>query len=300
MEDTIENNKFYSGENLVFIIGVPRSGTTYLQKLLSSHPNVFTGQETHIFGSYFGSAIKSWQRHSLPNKTGRVGVGLPCYLKKNQFKDKLRKLIIESLFSVSGKLNDRQIFIEKTPRHALFIPEIQFLFPKSKFIILFRNPLDTCRSLLHAGKGWGKSWAPKRAITAAALWNNYMIEIDMQRNKVGSKCFNINYEELTKSTDTILIELFQFIGIKVTYKESKAIMLNNSKENSIIGKSGKIPIKGELANKVNQEWIEEPDGFINLEKYKLSIFEKLIIWNKTKNVCSSFGYRNSLLYFLKS
>lgn len=42
------------GENIVFIVGSPRSGTTWLQRLLATHPQIKTGQESRIF-EYVGA-----------------------------------------------------------------------------------------------------------------------------------------------------------------------------------------------------------------------------------------------------
>ncbi|MBI3001835.1 MAG: sulfotransferase, partial [Deltaproteobacteria bacterium] len=38
----------------MLIVGCPRSGTTWLQRLLASHPKIITGQESHVFDNYVG------------------------------------------------------------------------------------------------------------------------------------------------------------------------------------------------------------------------------------------------------
>jgi hypothetical protein len=48
----------YQGHNLVFLIGCPRSGTTWLQRLLASHPQVRTVQETFLFPRYISPQLR--------------------------------------------------------------------------------------------------------------------------------------------------------------------------------------------------------------------------------------------------
>src|SRR5205085_953700 len=54
----------YAGANLLFVVGCPRSGTTWIQRLLATHPCVRTGQESDLFDLYIGPQLRTWQ-HEL-------------------------------------------------------------------------------------------------------------------------------------------------------------------------------------------------------------------------------------------
>jgi hypothetical protein len=54
-EDQIENNK---GENLIFILGLPRSGTTLLHQIISAHSKVFGAEESHFLSTYLEQKFK--------------------------------------------------------------------------------------------------------------------------------------------------------------------------------------------------------------------------------------------------
>jgi aminoglycoside phosphotransferase (APT) family kinase protein len=45
---------------MVFLVGCPRSGTTWHQKLLASHPRIRSGEESHFFSLYVGPQLRAW------------------------------------------------------------------------------------------------------------------------------------------------------------------------------------------------------------------------------------------------
>jgi len=66
-----------------------------------------------------------------------------------------------------------QIFLEKTPEHALFIPEIVRLLPAAKIIHLVRDPRDVVASLLAAPE-LGPAWAPRQVKSAVRKWHQHV------------------------------------------------------------------------------------------------------------------------------
>src|SRR5713226_3907199 len=79
--------------DLVFLVGSPRSGTTWLQGLIASHPAVHTGPETQFFGAYH-----SVETEYLREKDGRCGISE--YLSKEAFYG----LMAESFWTVVSTL----------------------------------------------------------------------------------------------------------------------------------------------------------------------------------------------------
>src|ERR671933_387616 len=122
------------GQRLVCIVGCPRSGTTWLQRLLAGHPNVRTGQESDVFDIYLGPQLRAWRRELDPDSSGRGGVGLACYFDDAGFTRALRRYAVDLLEPMLGGLGPDDLFVEKTPSHALYIPEILELFPQTRFI----------------------------------------------------------------------------------------------------------------------------------------------------------------------
>jgi hypothetical protein len=113
----------YKGKNLVFIVGCSRSGTTWLQRLLASHPKIRTGQESCLFGWYVAPQLRMWRweltREDNPKTaTGRGGIGLSCYLQEHEFIAILKDYMFQLMRAMLANLQPGQLFVDKTPLHA--------------------------------------------------------------------------------------------------------------------------------------------------------------------------------------
>src|SRR5919199_6787477 len=183
------------GDALVCIVGCPRSGTTWVQRLLAGHPRIRTGQESDVFDIYIGPQLRAWRRELDPTASGRGGVGLACYFDEVAFKGVLKRYASELLQPMVGGLTPGEIFVEKTPSHALYIPEILELFPKTRFVHVLRDARDTVASLLGAGRSWGKGWAPRRARGAALMWVSHVNAVRAAR-LAPDQLVEVRYEDL--------------------------------------------------------------------------------------------------------
>ena len=111
----------YAGEHLVFVVGCPRSGTTWVQRLLSCSPQVRTGQESNLFVDRIGLQLRRWRRALGLQERG--GVGLGCYFTEPELIELLRDFMLKLLQRMMDPLTEGQFFVEKTPDHALYLPE---------------------------------------------------------------------------------------------------------------------------------------------------------------------------------
>ncbi|HMR65457.1 MAG TPA: sulfotransferase [Anaerolineae bacterium] len=251
----------YLGNNLVFIVGCPRSGTTWLQRLLSSHPKIHTGQESDLFDMFVGPQLKSWNYLMNHELSGRP-VGLPCYFKEQEYIDILKEYMLALLQPMIGPLHEGEFFLEKTPSHALYLPEIHKLLPESKIIHLVRDVRDVVASLLAASKSWGKHWAPKDAQSAAQMWVNHVQAVRLTSKTLPKSHFcELKYEDLSADPAKVLANLFNFLGLAWN-KEiiAQAIEANRLQ---IAAKTGgsTIPVGGQLSRLLGAV-TQEPEGFV--------------------------------------
>lgn len=76
----INNN--YAGDNLVFIVACPRSGTSWLQRMLIAYnPKLKTGPESFIIKNYIYPQVKVWEENLNKDKPD-----LHHYLTKSELK----------------------------------------------------------------------------------------------------------------------------------------------------------------------------------------------------------------------
>jgi hypothetical protein len=54
----------------VFLVGCPRSGTTWVQRLLACHPGIATGQESNLFEMYIGPQLRSCLDQAMQRPAG--------------------------------------------------------------------------------------------------------------------------------------------------------------------------------------------------------------------------------------
>lgn len=149
-----------------FIVGCPRSGTTWLQTLLGQHPAVATTRETHLFNAYLAGLQEVWQNELKSSD----GVGLHPVLTEEEFYS-LCADFAQAVMDTIAKINaGARVVVEKTPNHVRHVPLILKLFPDAHFIHLIRDPRAAVASLCAAGHSWGRGWASTSPARNARRW----------------------------------------------------------------------------------------------------------------------------------
>ena len=198
----------YRGDNLIVVVGSPRSGTTYFQRLLSCHPKIRTGQESYIFDEYIGPLLRSWKWHLRFKDVERGGIGLGCYFREEEFLEILKQFLFRLLEPLVGSLREGEIFVEKTPSHALCIPAIMKLLAGVRFIHVVRDPRDVVASMLAASHSWWKHCAPKNAREAALMWQRFVNAVLNAKSSIPpGQFFEVKYEDLVARPIQILQNL---------------------------------------------------------------------------------------------
>jgi LPS sulfotransferase NodH len=286
----------YTGKNLVFLVGCPRSGTTWLQKLLASHPRIRSGEESHFFSLYVGPQLRAWKSQKTYHFNSGKGhaAGPPAYFREEEFLDILRNYLLELLKPVVNCLQPDELFLEKTPSHALFISEIKALLPESRFIHLLRDPRDVVASLMAASRSWGETWAPRDARDGAAMWLQHVQAVQTAaRNLSGQEFYELSYEKLWDCPLDILKGLANFLGVTWT-EESITLAIENNKANVMESAGTPIPVSGEVGARTGAI-AKLPVGFVrkarpNVWKSDLSMCDKIKVWRATRKSIEESGY----------
>jgi hypothetical protein len=139
-------------EQLFFVGGAPRSGTTWLQQILDAHPDI-SCQGEGLFQKYLGAPLVammgSW-RTALEDKNNNLfrhtgGYPLPS---DDDAALLLGSAILQALHRQSAGKSCRAIG-EKTPENVFFNAQLKSLFPGAKFITIARDPRDVLTSAWH-------------------------------------------------------------------------------------------------------------------------------------------------------
>jgi tetratricopeptide (TPR) repeat protein len=120
--------------NPVFIIGMPRSGTTLVEQILASHPQVFGGGEMKYFGDAIGETEEERDAHYPDVASTMTG---------SDFVDLGERYLTQSLrLALPGALH----VTDKMPSNFLFAGLIHLSLPNAPIIHTVRDPIDTCLS----------------------------------------------------------------------------------------------------------------------------------------------------------
>ncbi|WP_430391716.1 sulfotransferase [Dyella sp. 20L07] len=125
----------HSSEEPIFVIGMPRTGTTLLERIITSHPDVFSAGELQNFGLAFKYATNSPTDRMLDPET--------IALVDRVDWQHLGETYLNSTRPATGHTGR---FIDKLPHNFLYAGLIAQALPNAKIICLRRNPIDTCLS----------------------------------------------------------------------------------------------------------------------------------------------------------
>jgi len=206
------NNK--TGERLIFIISLPRSGSTLLQRILFGHPEIHSTAEPWIMlhplyalkrEGVTAEYVSSLARQGLDDFLMQIPEGEEIYIKAIR---EMGTVLYNRMLELSGK----RFFLDKTPRYYFIIPELYRVFPKAKFIFLLRNPLAVLSSVL-------SSWFENRIEVLIKRPNYYMDMIKGPHylidgiKRLKNDALVIQYEEMVLKPKEIIQQICNEIGI---------------------------------------------------------------------------------------
>src|SRR3954454_11302730 len=136
-KEVFENRKFegLDEERPVFIVGMPRSCSTLVEQILSSHPDVYGAGEVKYLARVLGQLRDRFP--SLPKYPEMMGKITPAQI------DIVAKNYQQALAQGAG---DSRRITDKLLTNYFFLGLINLMFPKAKVIHTRRDPVDTCLS----------------------------------------------------------------------------------------------------------------------------------------------------------
>ena len=206
---------------LFFIGGPPRSGTTWLQQMLDSHPDV-SCQGEGLFWKQLAEplqALMAQRRQVLEAKNTAIfrhtgGYPLPT---GDDVEFLAGSAILLALHQQSAG-GDYLAVGEKTPENVFFFPRLHRLFPRAKFIAIERDPRDVLTSAWHFFRQPvpGEDAVAARlefvrgAVPALAAGTRATLEF---RERHPDDTMIVTYERLRQEPAPWLAQLFRFLGV---------------------------------------------------------------------------------------
>ena len=195
----------------VFILGMPRSGTSLVEQILSSHKDVTAGGEQ----AYFHDVSRELSRSK--------GIEYPACISAISTKD------IEALSAKYNSYLDNQTsdirYTDKLPHNFLNIGLINLIAPNAYIIHCKRDPIDTCLSC-YTNEFSGVHAYAHRLDDLCHYYSLYQDLVSFWKSSLNIKWHDISYEDLVCNTDETIRQLISFIDIDwddscLKYYESK-------------------------------------------------------------------------------
>jgi Sulfotransferase family len=195
---------------IAMMVGLPRSGTTFLQIVLTAHPEIATARETHLFDRYLGPMFRSFGREEVDLMSAD---GLRYHLGHAGLIEHFRAIALSVLTSIHAKHPGASVVLEKTPGHLGFIPLIRDCLPEAKFIHVVRDPRGFGASMKAASKEvWG-SWARRDMRDIGQWWTKMMATAHESAEALGDDYRQIRYEDLFVDGAAIVNDLYRWLGL---------------------------------------------------------------------------------------
>lgn len=209
----------------LFLVGCPRSGTTLLQSLIASHPDIVSFPETHLFSSTvsinrlarFFMVYRTRHRNKVREILHQLGVqsDLHQHLQVPVFRttEWIKQLmpVLDEIARAFG--NKQNILLEKTPRHLHYVEEITKADPNAHIIHIIRSGKDVVASLHEATSNNPGKWGGARSLKKSIFWWNRCFRSAQQYVGYPRHHF-VWYNELVEHTEEVLKVLFGDIGLE--------------------------------------------------------------------------------------
>ena len=173
------------GDNIIFVLGLPRSGTSLVEQILASHSCVYGAGELRYFRD---SVIKSF----YPVR----GRSFPRNLKDHKAST-FNKVAQHYLENVSKLKHQGKIIVDKMPYNFMYIGMIALVFPGAKIVLVERNAMDNCFSIFKQRFGTGNlfSYSLREVGEYYNMYNDLMSHwLSLLRENI----YSIRYEEIVE------------------------------------------------------------------------------------------------------
>ncbi|MCP4535630.1 MAG: methyltransferase domain-containing protein [Chloroflexi bacterium] len=202
------------GEHILFIISLPRSGSTLVQHILASHSTVAATAEPWIL---YPSALALRSQALSADYNANIGyIALTDFLKQldggqDEYYAAVRKMALH-LYNAFLIQHGKERFLDKTSRYYLILPELFQIFPKAKYIFLLRNPLAVFTSFLESmvSRNWTSLGRP-------GIRNDLLDGYQLVRQGIryfGDDAIVVKYEDLVNDPETVVQRMCKCLDLE--------------------------------------------------------------------------------------
>ena len=198
-----DTTRIVSGPAPIFIVGLPRTGTTLLERILSSHNSVTSVGETQ----FLPMLIREFSGMADTRQISSEIIQGAC---KNDVTG-LAQRYFDGLEYRMDRSKD--YVIEKLPYNFLYVAFIKKAFPNAKIIYMDRNPMDACFSMYKQVFTWAYKYSYDLD-NLATYYTAHNKLLDHWRALLGDDLIEVAYEKLVTDSENTVSELFRELKLE--------------------------------------------------------------------------------------
>ena len=195
---TIDKKKIsfkYKEDKIIFILGMPRSGTSLVEQIISSHSDIYGGGEIKYLSENFDNFLKTenFEDESIINTFELYG---------NEYLDHLKEMN-----------STKDIFTDKAIMNFRWIGFIKKIFPNSKIIHCKRDNLENCWSIYKNDFKGGLNFS-NNLEDLGGYYNSYRDLMKFWKKFFDKDIFEMQYESLIENNDKEIRNILKFCELK--------------------------------------------------------------------------------------
>jgi hypothetical protein len=205
-------------ERPIFVVGSPRSGTTLLRFILSSHPRLHIPSETGFLpylGEYAGTDLDASDVRAILERVGRLNREWASMVDDARaFYQSLPEpslaCVLDGLYRIKCAPFGAERWGDKTPAYVLHMFTLAEMFPSAQFVHLIRDGRD---ATLSAQRKWGEQAWYMDNYYLLRNWVRYVERGRVAGQKLGSSRYlEVRYEALVTQPKAVVERLCAFLG----------------------------------------------------------------------------------------
>ncbi len=221
----------------IFIVGLPRTGTTLTDRIIASHSKVSSVGETQFMQMTVRreSGIDSEEKMTpeMIEATAKMDI------------DVIARGYMEML---SYRFGDAPMFVDKLPFNILYLGYIAKAYPKARIVYIHRNPMDACFAMYKQVF----TWAYKFSYTLEGLGEFYVAFnrlLNHWRNVLGERLIEVEYEALVADQENQTRRLIASLGL-----DFEEACLNPDQNESVSATASSVQVREKVHTRSVNRW----------------------------------------------
>lgn len=193
----------FAGPMPIFIVGMPRSGTTLLDRMLSNHSQVVSAGEINDFRRQL-----RWMTDVPPG-----GVSSMLEVLRRSSAIDFVQLGERYLAQTQWRAGDKRYFVDKLPINVRMVPFIRRALPQAPILHLVRDPMDVCFSNFKAMLGMASAYSYDMQ-ALAHYYGEYARLVRHWHATSPGAMLDVSYTALVRDTETTLRQVLAHCGLQ--------------------------------------------------------------------------------------